>query len=123
MPFPKPTADSTAIVTGSSSGIGEEIARELARRGYGLSLVARSADKLENLASELRSAGVRVEVLESDLSDRSARAVLLARVADLGLPPDLLVNNAGFSTMGRVAESDPVEEMAMIEVDVVCVAD
>ena len=123
MPVPKPTADSTAIVTGSSSGIGEEIARELAHRGYGLSLVARSAGKLETLASELRGLGVRVEVLETDLSDRVARAGLLARVADLGLNPEILVNNAGFSTLGRVAASDPDEEMAMIEVDVVCVAD
>ena len=62
-------------------------------------------------------------MLETDLSDRSARAGLLGRVEDLGLTPDILVNNAGLSTLGRVAASDPSEEMAMIEVDVVCVAD
>jgi short-subunit dehydrogenase len=123
MSLPSPAADRTAIVTGASSGIGEAIARELARRGHGVTLVARRADRLETLAAELARAGVRAEVLAMDLSDRQARATLLERVDDLGLTPEILVNNAGLSTFGPVAKSDPVAEMNMIEVDVVAIAD
>jgi len=61
-------------------------------------------------------------VLPTDLSDRTARASLLERVVELGLTPEILVNNAGFSTTGPVARSDPAAEMMMIEVDVVAVA-
>ena len=123
MSLPSPAADRTAVVTGASSGIGAEIARELVRRGHGVTLVARSADKLRALAAELTTSGVRAEVLATDLSDREARAALLGRVIDLGLTPDILINNAGLSTLGPVAKSDPVAEMNMIEVDVVAVAD
>jgi short-subunit dehydrogenase len=123
MTLPSPGPDRTALVTGASSGIGECIARELARRGHGLTLVARSADKLETLAGELGAMGVRVEVLATDLSDAAGRAGLAAQVTSLGLTPDILVNNAGYSTLGPVARADPAEEMAMIEVDVTAVAD
>jgi hypothetical protein len=86
-------------------------------------LVARRADKLDELADELRELGVRAEVLSADLSVRAARTEMLERIQELGLVPDVLVNNAGFSTLGRVARSDPESEMRMIEVDVVAVAD
>jgi len=123
MSLPEPAADRTAVVTGASSGIGVEIARELARRGHGVTLVARSADKLADLAAELTATGVRAEVLATDLTDRGARAALLGRIADLGLTPDILVNNAGLSTLGAVAKADPDREMAMVELDVVAVVD
>jgi hypothetical protein len=123
MALPPPAPDRTALITGASSGIGEAIARELARRGHGVTLVARRAERLETLAVELRASGVQAHVLVADLSDRDARAGLVDRVAELGLTADILVNNAGFSTMGPVATSDPVVEMDMIEVDVVAVAD
>ena len=123
MTLPPPAADRTAVVTGASSGIGEAIARELVGRGHGVTLVARRAEKLEALATELRGRGVRAEVLAADLSDRRQRAELAGRVTDLGLTPDILVNNAGLSTLGPVAKSDPDAELNMIEVDVVAVAD
>jgi len=123
MSLPAPAADRTAVITGASSGIGAEIARSLARRGYGVTLVARSAEKLTALASDLQASGVRAEVLATDLVDRGARAELLDRVTALGLTPDILVNNAGLSTLGPVAASDPDAEMHMIELDVVAVAD
>jgi uncharacterized protein len=110
-------------VTGASSGIGEALARELARRGHGVTLVARRADRLEELASELREGRVRADALAIDLSDRDQRATLLSRIEDLGLTPNILVNNAGCSTLGPVATSDPAAEMNMIEVDVVAIAD
>ncbi len=123
MGIPRPATERTAVVTGASSGIGEAIARELAHRGHGVVLVARSGDKLRALAAELSACGVRAEVLATDLSDRSARAELLGHIERLGLIPDILVNNAGLSTLGPVAGSDPGAEMLMIEVDVVAVAD
>ncbi|MCZ4276013.1 SDR family NAD(P)-dependent oxidoreductase [Rhodococcoides yunnanense] len=123
MSLPRPAPDRTAVVTGASSGIGAEIARELAARGHGVTLVARRAEKLTALAEELSARGVRAEVLPADLSERSDRAELLGRIEALGLVPDVLVNNAGLSTVGPVASSDPEAEMNMIEVDVVAVAD
>ncbi len=123
MALPTPAPDRTAVVTGASSGIGAAIARDLAGRGHGVTLVARSADKLAELAAELRGSGVRAEVLATDLTDRSARAGLLDQVTELGLTPDLLVNNAGLSTLGRASDADPEAEMNMIELDVVAVVD
>jgi hypothetical protein len=123
MSLPQPGPDRTAVVTGASSGIGAEIARDLARRGHRVTLVARSADRLAELAAEIDEAGGRADVLAADLSDRAVRAGLLERVSALGLVPDILVNNAGFSTMGPVHRADPEAEMDMIEVDVVAVAD
>ncbi|MEZ5178860.1 MAG: SDR family oxidoreductase [Acidimicrobiales bacterium] len=123
MALPTPAPDRTAVVTGASSGIGAEIARELVRRGHGVTLVARRAEKLAELAAELGDQGVRAEVLALDLADRAARARLLDRVTDLGLTVDVLVNNAGLSTLGPVAASDPEAEVNMIEVDVVALAD
>jgi short-subunit dehydrogenase len=118
-----PGADRTAVVTGASGGIGAEIARELARRGHQVTLVARSGDKLDQLATELRATGADANVLATDLSDRVARKGLLDRVTELGLVPDILINNAGLSTLGPVYKSDPEAELNMIEVDVVAVAD
>ncbi len=123
MTLPSPAPDRAALVTGASQGIGAEIARELARRGHRLVLVARSRDKLDALAEEIAAAGGHADVLAADLSDRSARAVLPARLIKLGVTIDILVNNAGFSTMGRVSEADVDEEIRMVEVDVMTVVD
>ena len=124
MAIPAPKENTTAIVTGASSGIGAEIARELARRGHGLTLVARREDRLRALADELgRAHGVRTEVVAADLTDADARGTLPARLADLGLTPDILVNNAGFTTMGPVYKSDRTAELAMIRTNVEAVVD
>jgi short-subunit dehydrogenase len=93
------------LVTGASSGIGAEFARELARRGYDLVLVARRAERLEQLAQEL---GGKAHVVPCDLAN--AAGELPARVAELGVEVDLLVNNAGFGTAGRFLEQDPERE-------------
>jgi short-subunit dehydrogenase len=123
MSLPRPSDQSTVVITGASSGIGEALAREFAGRGHGVTLVARSVDKLETLADEFRRRGGKVHVLGTDLSDRAARSELLQRIRDLGVQPDILVNNAGISTLGPVASSDPEAEMEMVEIDVMAVVD
>ena len=120
MSLPPPVPGHVAIVTGASSGIGADIARELSRRGHELVLVARSAEKLAEIASELTT---RTHVVPLDLTDRAARAGLLPELESRGLTPQVLVNNAGFSTLGPVHQDDPGDQMDMLEVDVVAVAD
>jgi len=120
MTLPAPSSGRVAVITGASSGIGAEIARELSRRGHELVLVARSADKLQSLADKLPTTA---HVVPADLADREARAGLLPELESRGLTPQILVNNAGFSTLGPVHRSDPAGEIEMIEVDVAAVCD
>jgi uncharacterized protein len=122
MPLPKPSPTSTAVVTGASSGIGADLARELASRGYGVTLVARREDKLHALAAELGDA-VRVEVIACDVADAAARADLFDEVGRRGLTVDILVNNAGIGTMGPVADSPVADEIAQVRVNVEAVID
>lgn len=123
MALPTPSPDRTSIVTGASSGIGAEIARELARRGQGVTLVARRKGPLDDLASELSAAhGVRAEVIPTDLTDARARAAIADTLTERGLEVTVLVNNAGLSTTGPVSSSDPDAEIRMIRTDVEAVA-
>jgi short-subunit dehydrogenase len=117
MSLPAPQSSSAALVTGASAGIGAEIARELARRGHGLILVARRKDRLDELASELKAShGVRAETLGCDLSKPASRDRLAGRVSALELDVEILVNNAGFATGGPFAKSDPARELDQIRV-------
>jgi short-subunit dehydrogenase len=118
--LPPTRGDGVVVVTGASSGIGAEVAREFARRGYRLVLVARRADRLQELAEELDGLA---HVLPTDLSNRDERATLPDQVAALGVQADILVNNAGLSTLGPVAASDPEAELTLVEVDVAAVVD
>jgi uncharacterized protein len=123
MPLPTPAPDRTAVVTGASSGIGREIARELARRGHGLTLVARREDRLRELAAELSGAhDLRAEVVAADLTDEAARIALAAEVGARGLEPSVLVNGAGLSTVGPVHRNDPAAELTMLRTNVEAVA-
>lgn len=107
-----------AVVTGASSGIGQEMAHQLAGRGHRLWLVARRKDRLDSLARDLRRRHkVQVEVRACDLADRGARGELARELADLEI--GVLANNAGFTTCGYLAEGDPRREMDEVEVDVV----
>ena len=124
MALPIPKENTTAIVTGASSGIGAAIARELARRGHGVTLVARREERLRALADELgRAHAIRAEVLAADLTDADSRAKLPGLVAERGLTPDILVNNAGFTTMGPVHRAERDAELAMIRTNVEAVVD
>ncbi|QLL07711.1 SDR family NAD(P)-dependent oxidoreductase [Mycobacterium vicinigordonae] len=120
MALPATGPDRTAVVTGASSGIGEQFARILTEMGHQVVLVARSADRLAQIADRL---GANAHPLPADLSDRAARADLPDRVGELGLTPDILINNAGLSTLGVVAKSVPEKELNLVEVDVAAVVD
>src|SRR4051794_23482430 len=117
--LPQPDFHSTCLVTGASSGIGADVARSLARRGHGTTLVARRAERLEELATELRDEhGVRVEVIEADLADEAGRESMTARLAELTLNVEVLVNNAGFGSGGLFVELDPEREREMVRLNV-----
>jgi uncharacterized protein len=105
-----------AIVTGASGGLGLEFAKLLAADGYDVVLVARSGEKLEALAAELRANhGIDAETIAMDLSARDAAAQLFARVADC----DVLINNAGFASNGRFDQLDPARIHDEMMLDVV----
>jgi short-subunit dehydrogenase len=111
-----------AWITGASSGIGAAFARRLAHDGYDLALVARSRDRLEGLAAELRHGGrVSCDVVPADLTV----AAQLQRVADLiaddgGL--ERMINNAGFGTAGSFAKLDPEREEEEIRLNIVALS-
>jgi len=95
-----------ALVTGATSGIGAEFARQLARRGDDLVIVARDVPRLEAMAVELRTLGREVELLPADLSLRAEVERVAARLEDPDRPIDLLVNNAGFSVGTPLTATD-----------------
>jgi short-subunit dehydrogenase len=107
-----------ALVTGASSGIGEEFARQLAARGHNLTLVARRSERLQSIAKTLRhDHGVKVAVHPADLGTAAGRAPIARMLRTKA--PWLLVNNAGFGTRGRFADLDPDREAAEVELNVV----
>ncbi len=120
MSLPPPNSSSAALVTGASAGIGSEIARLLAERGYTLVLVARRKDRLAALAEEFSDQhGVRVETIAADLGKPTPRGKIPGRIVELGLEVDILVNNAGFATGGEpFHEADPERELEQVRVDV-----
>ncbi|WP_445162238.1 SDR family NAD(P)-dependent oxidoreductase [Mycobacterium sp. Dal123C01] len=122
MALPTPSPSSTAVVTGASSGIGAAIARELADRGHGVTLVARREDRLRELANEL-AGRVRVEVIACDVADSAARSGLFDEVDRRGLTADILVNNAGIGTIGAVTNASVDAEIAQVRVNVEAVID
>lgn len=111
------TVRPVALVTGASAGLGREFAVQLARRGYDLVLVARDADRLHALASELRdSHGTNAEVLRADLTRDDDVSTVVHRIDSA--PIDLLVNNAGFGTRGSIASTNRAGQEAMLRVHV-----
>jgi short-subunit dehydrogenase len=109
----------TTLITGASSGIGEVFARKLAARGHNLLLVARSEDKLITLCNELgRSKSIRAQYVAMDLAERDAPAHLLEETQKRELEVDLLINNAGFGSMGDFAKLDLERELNMIDLNV-----
>ena len=119
MALPDPSPQSTCLVTGASAGIGADIARELARRGLGVTLAARREDRLLELAEELSGEhGVRAETISVDVSDTDARKKLQAELDERGLTVEVLVNNAGYGSGGKFTRLDVDKEAEMIRTNV-----
>ena len=110
----------TALVTGASGGIGEELARLFAADGHDLVLLARSRDKLARLSEELEGKhGVGARVVASDLARPEAPREVFEELKSAGVTVDALVNNAGFGSYGLFAETDLKSELDMLQVNVV----
>ena len=107
-----------ALVTGASSGIGAELARQLAARGADLILTARRRDRMESLASELQQqAAIKTTVIESDLNTADGADRLVAQLAERNLEPTTLINNAGFGYYGPFIEQADADFEAMLQGD------
>ena len=101
-----------ALITGASSGIGRDIAKELARRGYDIVIVARSEDKLNELKNEINN--VKVESIPMDISNLDNCKELYNKVGYV----EILVNNAGFGLFGKFNTTDIDREMEMVDLNV-----
>lgn len=109
----------TALITGASGGLGLAFAHKFAENNYNLVLVARSEDKLRQLASDLQSAhGITARVLPGDLTDADLPATLHSTLQDEGVAVDVLVNNAGFASYGLFHELDLQRELNMIQLNI-----
>jgi short-subunit dehydrogenase len=108
-----------ALVTGASSGLGVDFARELAARGANVILAARREDRLRQLGQELeRGQGVAVDVVALDLSEREGPQRLFERTRAASRTVDLLVNNAGYGLHGKALEIPWEREAAMLDLDI-----
>lgn len=110
---------SIAAVTGASSGIGREIARVLAQRGYDLVVLARRFDRLQELQSELeRRYAIRVMPIRADVSDPVTLASIKAQLDHAGIEPDILVNDAGLGAFGMFNDLpwQDVEQMVRVNI-------
>ena len=106
------------VITGASAGIGAALAREFARNGHALALVARRQDRLHALADEIAAAGgVRPLVIVADLQQRDAARLIGDALAAQGAEPQFIVNNAGFGLVGTAAALDRDEQLAMIDLN------
>lgn len=110
---------STAIVTGASSGLGEQYAVQLAKLGYDLVLVGRTASALESVAERVRETGRDAEVMIADLADAADLERVCERAGRRGV--GMLVNNAGVGTPGEFVSSEPRSEQAMLALNVTAV--
>ena len=114
----------TALITGASFGIGESFARELAKSQTNLVLVARSKDKLDELAQQLQEKHqIKAEVIAKDLTEPGATQAVFDEVTQKGITIDLLVNNAGFGDYGLFIERDLEKQVKMIQLNTIALVE
>ncbi|EED32835.1 short-chain dehydrogenase/reductase SDR [gamma proteobacterium NOR5-3] len=114
----------TALITGASAGIGEELARVHAEKGGDLILVARRKDRLESIATEIRAEhSVQVNVIAADLAKPGAAKKIMAQVDGLGAEVDVLINNAGFGGHGKFHESGLERDQRMMQLNMVALTE
>lgn len=107
-----------ALVTGASSGIGFELARQLAERGYDLVVNAEDDARLQQAAQEIRAAGARVEVVRADLRVPEDTEALFTAATTLGRPLDVVVLNAGVGRGGAFTDTDLADELEIVDLNV-----
>jgi short-subunit dehydrogenase len=112
-----------ALVTGASSGLGVEFARQLARKAYDIVLVARRRERLQTLAGELRGSGRNALVLPADLAAPDGVRALLQELETQQLAIQLLVNNAGVGMYGPALDASPDRVEAMLRVNVLALTE
>jgi short-subunit dehydrogenase len=112
-----------ALVTGASSGIGANLARELAKDGHDLVLCARRVEPMQALAEELKAAGAACTIIAADLSKSGAAAALVRELEARALTIDVLINNAGLGDNGRFDQSDPLRISEMLQVNIVALTE
>jgi len=113
----------TVLVTGASSGIGLAIAEDLSCRGANLILVARSENKLNQVAETVRKTGSKATVFVSDLSAPNAGEKLYNKIAQVGLSVDLLINNAGYGRWGEFTDFERGDYAKMIQLNITTLTD
>jgi hypothetical protein len=107
----------TALITGGTSGIGAAFARALAARGHDLVLVARNADRLSEMSTELKERyAIDVETIATDLAVRDEVAGIAERLRSVEQPIDMLINNAGFGIRSRLTDADTTPQEHAIDV-------
>jgi short-subunit dehydrogenase len=112
-----------ALVTGASSGIGRDLARELARDGHDVVLAARRIEPMQTLAAELKAVGTESTLIAIDLGKTGAAADLTRDIEARGLAVDVLINAAGFGANGPFGEVAPDRIAAMLQVNVVALTE
>jgi hypothetical protein len=114
----------TALITGASGGIGAAFAAELAKRQHNLILVARSEDKLQQLAAQLQQEfNILVEIIVQDLTAPGATTAVFDAVVKKGWTVDLLVNNAGFGDYGAFADRQLAKQRTMVQLNIVALVE
>jgi short-subunit dehydrogenase len=112
------------LITGASSGIGAELARVFAAHNHRVALVARRADRLDALATEIVAAGgASPIVIPCDLGQADAGDRIAAALAAEGAEVEYLVNNAGYGLFGRAADLDRADQLAMIDLNIRALTD
>ncbi|MEN9813534.1 MAG: Sulfoacetaldehyde reductase, partial [Verrucomicrobiota bacterium] len=106
-----------AVITGASSGLGAEFARQLAPRAAALFLVARREPELEAVRRSLPTGGAEVRILVADLATDAGREAITAALDATGFRPNLLVNNAGLGDYGRFDEAPAARSRAVLELN------
>ena len=111
--------ENVALITGASSGIGKELAREFAQNRHDLVLVARNMDRLKDIQKQFESTfGVKIKVIAKDLGSEKAPLEIFEQLKSEGIKIDYLVNNAGFGTHGKFGEISWEREQDMIHLNI-----
>src|SRR5829696_7951899 len=108
-----------ALITGATSGIGYELAKQAAMDGYNLILVARDQEELQKVSKELSNFSIEVKIIAKDLFDENSARELYMQIKDMGISIDMLINDAGQGQYGKFAEEDLERNLDIIRLNIV----